>query len=95
MCVVFRAFTNGSDSTVNKHDWVRGMSTILRGGLDEQIDCKTAALCAKPLDLCVCVCVCLCVSVCLYVCVDMSVCVCVCVSVSVCLYVCVCVCVCV
>ncbi|EGD74005.1 hypothetical protein PTSG_05703 [Salpingoeca rosetta] len=35
---LFRAFTNSAESTINKHDWVMGMSLLLRGTLDEQID---------------------------------------------------------
>ena len=38
--IVFRAFDKDSDSYVNLHEWVEGLSIFIRGTLEEKIDCK-------------------------------------------------------
>ena len=37
---VFRAFDTDSDGLINEDEWVIGMSTFLKGGLEEQAKCK-------------------------------------------------------
>ena len=38
---MFRAFDKDSDSFINLHEWIEGLSIFIRGTLDEKIDCKS------------------------------------------------------
>ena len=41
LCVsVFRAFDLDNDSFINEDEWVIGMSTFLKGTIEEQARCK-------------------------------------------------------
>ena len=46
---MFRAFDTDSDGLINEDEWVIGMSTFLKGGLEEQAKCKFI-----PRDFCFC-----------------------------------------
>ena len=38
-CIVYRAFDKDSDGYLSREEWIHGMSILLKGTLDEKIEC--------------------------------------------------------
>ena len=44
---VFRAFDRDSDGYLSHEEWVVGLSTFIRGGLESKIKCELLSVCMR------------------------------------------------